>query len=80
MLLGSLIGQRLFAKIALSSGRDTVNFLNRYQIEGSAKLATPVASARDVGINVFNPDGSYYSFQGSEMSLTLEFTVKSPVE
>lgn len=80
MMIGSLVGQRLFAKLTLSSGRDAITFLNRFQIEGTAKIAVPVASARDVGIAVYNSDGSIYDFTGSECSFTLEFTCKSPIE
>jgi hypothetical protein len=80
MLISSLPGKRLFAKLPLTSGRDAITYLNRYTIEGTATLATAEPTVRDVSITVYNPDGSIYSFQGAEASFTCQIFCKTPIQ
>jgi hypothetical protein len=75
----NLPGKRLFAKIPLSSGRDAVTFVTRKEIEGTGQPTSTIASLRDLDIAIYNPDGTLYNFQGSEFSITLEFSCKIPL-
>lgn len=82
--LGNVISSnattRMFAKVALSSGRDTVTFAPKTITEGVYPLQQPLAITRNLSLAVYDSNGQPYQFQGTDYSITLEILCKTPVQ
>ena len=80
MHLASLPGKKLFARVPLTAGTDMVTFIAKNVAEGAITLSTPFATVRNIGFNVYNPNGQLYNIQGINWSITLAFECESPLQ
>jgi hypothetical protein len=68
----ALVGKKFFARIALSSGGDVVNFSSLTEATSYHYFEAPLQRFRSIAFTFYNEDGTLYTFTGADWSMLFQ--------